>query len=82
MSVTQTATWRFGDTVIPDVPPAEPLVPLLPLQIAICAKAHNKPFYVAAESYKFARLYPLNQQDLPVELKPLDVTPLLPPKVG
>ncbi len=52
------------------------------VQIAICAKAHNKPFYVAAESYKFARLYPLNQQDLPVELKPLDVTPLLPPKVG
>lgn len=33
--------------------------------LAICAKAHGKPFYVAAESYKFARLYPLNQQDLP-----------------
>jgi translation initiation factor eIF-2B subunit alpha len=47
----------------------------------VCAKAHNKPFYVAAESYKFARLYPLNQQDLPVEPKPLDVMPLLPPKV-
>lgn len=31
-------------------------------QIALCAKALNKPFYVAAESYKFARLYPLNQQ--------------------
>lgn len=30
-------------------------------QIALCAKAINKPFYVAAESYKFARLYPLNQ---------------------
>jgi translation initiation factor eIF-2B subunit alpha len=28
--------------------------------------AHGKPFYVASESYKFARLYPLNQQDLPV----------------
>lgn len=27
--------------------------------------AHGKPFYVASESYKFARLYPLNQQDLP-----------------
>jgi hypothetical protein len=31
-------------------------------QIALCAKVLNKPFYVAAESYKFARLYPLNQQ--------------------
>ncbi len=25
----------------------------------------KKPFYVAAESYKFARLYPLNQKDVP-----------------
>jgi translation initiation factor eIF-2B subunit alpha len=32
--------------------------------LAACAKAHGKPFYVAAESYKFARLFPLNQQDL------------------
>ncbi len=31
-------------------------------QIALCASALGKPFYVAAESYKFARLYPLNQQ--------------------
>ena len=31
-------------------------------QIALAAKCLNKPFYVAAESYKFARLYPLNQQ--------------------
>lgn len=31
-------------------------------QIALSAKSLNKPFYVAAESYKFARLYPLNQQ--------------------
>ena len=31
-------------------------------QIAICAKALNKPVYVAAESYKFARLYPLTQK--------------------
>ncbi|CAM9698684.1 unnamed protein product [Chrysoparadoxa australica] len=34
-------------------------------QMAITAKAFKKPFYVAAESYKFARLLPLNQQDLP-----------------
>lgn len=50
--------------------------------IALMARAHNRPFYVAAESYKFARLYPLNQRDLPEEPQPLDVTPLLPPKVG
>jgi hypothetical protein len=35
---------------------------ILVLQIAITAKAHNKPFYVAAESYKFSRLYPLSQK--------------------
>lgn len=29
------------------------------------AKACNKPLYVAVESYKFARLYPLNQSELP-----------------
>lgn len=33
--------------------------------LAACAKARGKPFYVASESYKFARLYPLNQKDLP-----------------
>lgn len=32
-------------------------------QIAIVAKALKKPFYVA-ESYKFARMYPLSQKDL------------------
>jgi len=31
-------------------------------QIAVCAKACDKPLYVAAESYKFARLYPLTQK--------------------
>jgi len=33
--------------------------------LAIAAKEHTKPFYVAAESFKFARLFPLNQRDLP-----------------
>lgn len=33
--------------------------------LALCARAHDKPVYVAAESYKFARLYPLGQQDIP-----------------
>ncbi|KAI8811380.1 hypothetical protein BJ742DRAFT_140115 [Cladochytrium replicatum] len=34
-------------------------------QIAVVAKAANKPFYVVTESYKFVRLFPLNQSDLP-----------------
>jgi translation initiation factor eIF-2B subunit alpha len=34
--------------------------------IACAAKATaNKPFYVAVESYKFTRLYPFSQQDIP-----------------
>lgn len=33
-------------------------------QVAIVAKAFKKPFYVAVESYKFARMYPLSQRDL------------------
>jgi translation initiation factor eIF-2B subunit alpha len=35
--------------------------------LAMCASVVGKPFYVAAESYKFARLYPLNQSDLPMD---------------
>jgi len=34
-------------------------------QIAIIAKAAHKPFYALAESYKFHRLFPLSQYDLP-----------------
>lgn len=49
--------------------------------IALAAKASSKPMYVAAESYKFARLYPLSQKDLPEERKHLDLGPLLPPRV-
>lgn len=33
--------------------------------IALVAKAMNRPLYVAAESYKFVRLFPLTQDDLP-----------------
>lgn len=40
--------------------------------MATVAKAFGKPFYVAAESYKFARLYPLSQRDLPADNRPLD----------
>ncbi|XP_015274787.1 PREDICTED: translation initiation factor eIF-2B subunit alpha [Gekko japonicus] len=38
-------------------------------QMAVCAKAQNKPFYVVAESFKFVRLFPLNQQDVPDRFK-------------
>eukprot|EP00007_Cunea_sp_BSH-02190019_P003926 CAMPEP_0174243954 /NCGR_PEP_ID=MMETSP0417-20130205/33499_1 /TAXON_ID=242541 /ORGANISM="Mayorella sp, Strain BSH-02190019" /LENGTH=267 /DNA_ID=CAMNT_0015323565 /DNA_START=55 /DNA_END=855 /DNA_ORIENTATION=+ len=34
-------------------------------QMAIVANAFSKPFYVAAESFKFTRVFPLNQRDLP-----------------
>jgi translation initiation factor eIF-2B subunit alpha len=51
-------------------------------QIATVAKAHGVPVYVAAESYKFARLYPLSQRDLPMESKHVDFGPLLPKSVG
>lgn len=34
------------------------------LQVAIVAKSYNKPLYVASESYKFARIFPLDQADL------------------
>lgn len=33
--------------------------------MALCAREMKKPFYVLAESFKFLRLYPLNQRDLP-----------------
>ena len=52
------------------------------MQIATVAKAFNKPFYVAAESYKFARLFPLTQRDLPVETKHVDFAQALPETVA
>ncbi len=42
-------------------------------QMALLAHAMNKPVYVAAESYKFARLYPLHQRDLPITLDNVEV---------
>lgn len=33
-------------------------------QLAMAAKAFGKPLYVALESYKFARMYPLSQKEL------------------
>lgn len=37
--------------------------------MGLCAKELQKPFYVLAESFKFTRLYPLNQRDLPNDYK-------------
>lgn len=34
-------------------------------QISIIARAANKPLYAVAESFKFVRIFPLNQYDLP-----------------
>lgn len=49
--------------------------------VALSAKAHGVPVYCAAESYKFARLFPLSQRDLPRETKQFPVGPLLPESV-
>lgn len=49
-----------------------PLPPSLQIgtyQIAVMAKALNKPFYVVAESFKFVRMFPLKQEDLPNQEK-------------
>ncbi|XP_011305433.1 translation initiation factor eIF-2B subunit alpha [Fopius arisanus] len=37
--------------------------------LAMCAKEIKKPFYVLTESFKFSRIYPLNEIDLPDEFK-------------
>ncbi|CAF1911531.1 unnamed protein product [Rotaria magnacalcarata] len=37
--------------------------------LALAAHEMNKPFYVAAESFKFVRIYPLNNRDLPNHFK-------------
>ncbi|CAO1622856.1 unnamed protein product [Parajaminaea phylloscopi] len=47
-------------------------------QLGLISKSLGKPFYAAAESYKFLRLFPLSQDDLPIT-KP--ILPL-PPSTG
>lgn len=37
--------------------------------LAVCAKTMNKPVYVVAESFKFVRDFPLNQNDVPDDYK-------------
>ncbi|KAL5998087.1 hypothetical protein ACLOJK_009022 [Asimina triloba] len=41
-------------------------------QISLVAHSMNKPVYVAAESYKFARLYPLDPKDPAPAVPPID----------
>ncbi|KAI3802793.1 hypothetical protein L1987_30936 [Smallanthus sonchifolius] len=50
-------------------------------QIALVAKTMDKPVYVAAESYKFARLYPLDQKDMVPAVRPIDFGVPIPSKV-
>ncbi|XP_068658814.1 uncharacterized protein [Aristolochia californica] len=50
-------------------------------QIALVAHGMNRPVYVAAESYKFARLYPLDQKDLAPAPRPIDFGVPIPSKV-
>jgi hypothetical protein len=48
-------------------------------QIALCAQALKTPFYVAVESYKFSRRFPLCQKDVPSEALVIsEISPLLP----
>ena len=37
--------------------------------MAVMAKTFNKPFYVVTESFKFVRVFPLKQEDLPNQEK-------------
>ncbi|CAN1287272.1 Translation initiation factor eIF-2B subunit alpha [Linum perenne] len=50
-------------------------------QIALVAHSMDKPVYVAAESYKFARLYPLSQKDMEPALRPINFGVPIPAKV-
>eukprot|EP00252_Welwitschia_mirabilis_P026565 TRINITY_DN8761_c0_g1_i1.p1 TRINITY_DN8761_c0_g1~~TRINITY_DN8761_c0_g1_i1.p1 ORF type:complete len:378 (+),score=69.56 TRINITY_DN8761_c0_g1_i1:267-1400(+) len=50
-------------------------------QIALVAHSMKKPVYVAAESFKFARLYPLNQRDMPPAPCSINFDVPLPPNV-
>merc|ERR1711933_625335 len=42
-------------------------------QMALLAGVKGKPVYVAAESYKFARLYPLHQRDLSMATEKVEI---------
>lgn len=50
-------------------------------QTALVAHSMNKPVYVAAESYKFARLYPLDQKDMAPALRPIEFGVPIPSEV-
>ncbi|XP_057834018.2 uncharacterized protein LOC131044665 [Cryptomeria japonica] len=50
-------------------------------QTALVAHSMNKPVYVAAESYKFARLYPLDQTDMSPAMRSINFGDSVPPSV-
>ncbi|CAM6087919.1 unnamed protein product [Calypogeia fissa] len=50
-------------------------------QMALVARSMSKPVYVAAESYKFARLYPLDQNDMIPAPRLVDLAILVPERV-
>ncbi|CAK9268401.1 unnamed protein product [Sphagnum jensenii] len=50
-------------------------------QAALVARTMNKPVYVAAESYKFARLFPLDQRDMSPSPRHVDFAEPIPPEV-
>ena len=45
--------------------------------VGLCAKMYNKPVYVAVESFKFVRFYPLNNSDIPDEFKVKEIIQFL-----
>ncbi|KAK1232234.1 translation initiation factor eIF-2B subunit alpha [Marasmius sp. AFHP31] len=51
-------------------------------QLAIIARAASKPFYALAESFKFHRLFPLSQDDLPIHNPNLFSFPISQPKAA
>ncbi|KAJ8078751.1 translation initiation factor eIF-2B subunit alpha [Marasmius tenuissimus] len=51
-------------------------------QLAIIARAASKPFYALAESFKFHRLFPLSQDDLPIHNPSLFSFPISQPKAA
>ena len=50
-------------------------------QVAVVAKACKTPLYVATETFKFARLYPLSQDDLPQRFMKVNLKNNIEPEV-
>jgi translation initiation factor eIF-2B subunit alpha len=44
-------------------------------QLALVAKAYNRPVYVATETHKFVDIFPLDQFNMPIEQNIIDFNP-------